>query len=55
MGTFNETMSDLGEGTKNMLVPIVPALILLAVGLGIGYAVVRLIEGASVRKFAGGK
>lgn len=50
MGTFSDTMGDLGEGTGNMLNAIVPALILLVVGLGIGVAVASLIKRATVVK-----
>lgn len=50
MGTFNDTMSDLGTGTANLLTPVIPALILLVVGLGIGVAIASLIKRATVIK-----
>jgi hypothetical protein len=48
--SFHKTMKDLGRGTSNMLIPIVPALILLSVGLGIGGAVVSLIKAGAKQK-----
>ena len=44
--TFNETMSDLGEGIGALMTAIVSPVLMLIIGLGVGGAVVALIAGS---------
>lgn len=44
MGTINDTLTDVGTGTGNVLTEITPGLILIVAGVGIVSAIVYLIR-----------
>ena len=44
MGTINDTLTDVGTGTGNVLTEITPGLVLIVAALGIVGAIVYMIR-----------
>lgn len=47
MGEFATTMGDLGDGIGSLLTAIVPSVLMLVIGLGVGGAIVAVIGRAT--------